>query len=88
MFLVLQHMPTLLGQLQDALKGFLTGKERYAGMTMQNASTLADHRHRMIVEKMNVSAVRLEGLRGTHADNMKLMAYQMDEQNKLLINLA
>ena len=49
---------TLLGHIQDAVKGVLAGKERYAAMTMQNASTLADHRHRMIVEKMNTAAFR------------------------------
>jgi hypothetical protein len=78
---------TLLGQLQDAVKGFLTGKERFAAMTMANASTLADHRHRMVVEKMNMFVVRLEGLNGKNAENMKIMAYQLDERNKLMIGL-
>jgi hypothetical protein len=78
---------TLLGQLQDAVKGFLGGKERFAAMTMTNASTLADHRHRMLVEKMNMFAVRLAGLNEKNAENMKLMAYQLDERNKLMIGL-
>jgi len=30
---------------------------------------------------------RQEGLRGQHADNMKLMAYQLDERNKILVGL-
>jgi hypothetical protein len=54
---------------------------------MDQASTLAEHKHKMILEKMNEYATRLEGLRGTHADNMKLMAYQLDERNKTLIGL-
>ena len=33
---------TLLGQLQDAVKGVLAGEERYATITMQNASMLAE----------------------------------------------
>ena len=78
---------TLLGQLQDAVRGLIAGKERYSAMTMQNASTLAEQRHRMVVEKMNEYAARLEGLRGNHADNMKLMAYQLSERNQLLIGL-
>lgn len=77
----------LLGQLQDAVKGFLAGKERYSAMTMQNASTLSEGRHRVIVEKMNEFATRQEGLRSTHADNMVLMQYQLSEQNQLLIGL-
>ena len=77
----------LLAQLQDAVKGILAGKERYAAMTMQTASTLAEHKHKAIVEKMNETAVRLEGLRGMHAENMKLMAYQLDERNKLLVGI-
>ena len=78
---------TLLAQLQDAVKAILSGKERYAALTMQNASTLAGHKHKAIVEKMNESAVRLEGSRYTQDADMKLMAYQLDEQNKLLIGL-
>ena len=78
---------TFLGQLQDAVKGFLAGKERFSALAMAHASTLADHRHRAIVEKMNEAAARQEGLRSTHADNMRLMAYQLDEQNKLLVGL-
>jgi len=77
----------LLAQLQEAVKGFLGGKERYAATTMQTASTLADHKHRVVLEKMNEYAARLEGLRGQHADAMRLMAYQLDERNKLLIGL-
>ncbi len=77
----------LLGQLQDAVKGFISGKERYSAMTMQNASALSESRHRVIVEKMNEFTARQEGFRSTHADNMKLMAYQLDERNRLLIGL-
>jgi hypothetical protein len=77
----------LLGQLQEAVRGILSGKERYSTLTMQQASTLAEHKHRAIVEKMNEYTARLEGQRGTHAENMKLMAYQLDERNKLLVGL-
>ena len=77
----------LLGQLQDAVKGILNGKERYAALTMQNASTLAEHKHRAITEKMSEYAARLEGLRGKNTENMALMKYQLDERNKLLIGL-
>lgn len=78
---------TLFGQLQDAAKGIIAGKDRYASLLMQNASTLAEHRHKIIVEKMNETAVRLEGLQTQHTDNMKLLAYQLDERNKLLVGL-
>jgi hypothetical protein len=77
----------LLGQLQDAVKGFVAGKDRYAAATMQTASTLAEHKHRVIVEKMNEYTTTLEGRRAKHEEAMKLMAYQLDERNKLLIGL-
>jgi hypothetical protein len=77
----------LLAQLQDAVKGIISGKERYSAMTMQNASTLAEHRHRAILEKMNVAAVRLNGLQVKHEETMKLMMYQLDERNQLFIGL-
>jgi hypothetical protein len=77
----------LLNQLQEAVKGFLSGKEHFASMTMQAASTLAEHKHRIVLEKMNEYAAKLEGRRNAHADAMKLMAYQLDERNKMLIGL-
>ena len=40
-----------------------------------------------VEEKMNEYAARLEGLKGTHAENMKLMAMNLDERNKLVMGL-
>ncbi len=77
----------LLQQLQDAVKGVVTGKDRYAAMTMQNASTMAEHRHRMVVERMNETVMRRDGGQKKHDEDMQLMAYQLDERNKLLIGL-
>jgi hypothetical protein len=77
----------LLQQLQTALNGLLSGKDRYAGALMQIASSLADHKHKAIVERMNTAASRLDGLRSTHDQNRALMAYQLDERNKLLVGL-
>ncbi len=54
---------------------------------LQNADAMTSHRNKAIVELMNVYMARLEGQRGVHADNMKLMAYQLDERNKLMIGL-
>jgi hypothetical protein len=78
---------TLLAQLQDAVKGILAGKESYASRTMQHASTLAEHKSRMVAEKMNVAAARLAGLAGKHEEDMKLMAYMLNERNQLLVGL-
>jgi len=77
----------LLQQLQTALSGLLSGKERFSAILMQNANTLAEHRHRVIAERMNTAAQRLEGWRSVAADNRALMAYQLDERNKLLVGL-
>ena len=77
----------ILGMLQDATKGVIAGKDRYAASLMQLASTLAEHKHKAIVEKMNEFNVRLAGLQGQHEADMKLMAYQLDERNKLLIGI-
>ena len=41
----------------------------------------------LILESMNVAAVRLQGLETKHGEDMKLMAYQLDERNKLLIGI-
>ena len=77
----------MLGMTQDALKGLIAGKDRYATALMQLSSTLAEHRHRAIIEKMNEFNARLVGQQTQHESNMKLMAYQLDERNKLLIGI-
>lgn len=77
----------LLQQLQTALNGLIQGKDRYASALMQVSSNLAEHKHKAIVERMNTTAARLDGLRMTHDQNRALMAYQLDERNKLLIGL-
>jgi len=78
---------SLLAQLQDAVKGAAAGQERFSALTMQYASTLAEHKHRAILEKMNESVARLEGQRGMHAETMKLMAYQLSTRNEILVGL-
>jgi len=78
---------TLLQQLQTALTGVLGGKERFSNLLMQNASVLAEHKHKAIVQRMNTATMRLDGWKSVAAENRALMAYQLDERNKLLIGL-
>lgn len=78
---------TLLQQLQASLTGLLSGKERFSTLLMQNASALSEHKHRAIAERMNTAAQRLDGWKSVAAENRALMAYQLDERNKLLIGL-
>jgi hypothetical protein len=75
----------LLAQLQAALTALMSGKERYAVLLMQNANTLAEHKHRAIAEMVNTKVQRLEGWKSVAAENMRLMTYQLDERNKLLM---
>jgi hypothetical protein len=78
---------TLLDQLQTAFNGVLGGKERFSTLLMQNASTLVELKHKVIVERMETAVKRLEGWKSVADDNRRLMAYQLDERNKLLIGL-
>jgi hypothetical protein len=78
---------TLLQQMQTALLALLSGKEKFSTLLLQNASMLAEHKHKAIVERMNSAARRLEGWKSVADDNRKLMMYQLDERNKLLIGL-
>ncbi len=77
----------LLQQLQTALTGLLGGKERFSNLLMQNASALADHKHKAILERMNTAAKRLDGWKSVAAENRTLMAAQLDTRNQLLIGL-
>lgn len=45
------------------------------------------YKHRIITDLMNTKVARLSGLDKTHSDNQRLLAYQLDERNKLLIGL-
>lgn len=78
---------TLLQQLQASLTSVLSGKERFSTLLTQNSNALAEHKHRAIAERMNTAVQRLEGWKSVAAENRQLMAYQLDERNKLLIGL-
>ena len=58
-----------------------------AAQTMGHAESQANHKHKAIAEMMNIAVVRLQGARDVTAENMKLMAYQLDTRNNLLIGL-
>jgi hypothetical protein len=85
--------------LQTAMRErTLSGKDRLHALaqeilryrqaqTMQNAEAETTHRFRAIAQMMEISMARLQGLQGQHTDGMKLMAYQLDERNKLLVGL-
>lgn len=77
----------LLQQIQDALKSLMAGKERFATLLLQNATTLAEQKSRAVVEKMNVAVQRLSGWKTVADQNRQLMAYMLDERNKLLVGL-
>ncbi len=77
----------LLQQLQTALTGLLGGKERFSNLLMQNANALNASRHKAIIERMNTAAQRLDGWKSIADENRKLLMYQLDERNKLLIGL-
>ena len=59
----------------------------HIAQTLENAEAALRHKHLAIVELMNVSAVRLAGLQGKHAEDMELMKYMLNERNQLLIGL-
>jgi len=83
----IQVTSTLLEQMQAALTSVLGGKERFSTLLMQNANVLSEHKHRAIAERMNTAVQRLDGWKSVSADNMKLMMYQLDTRNQLLIGL-
>ncbi len=83
----LQERHTLLSELQSALTSFISGREKYAVLLMQNANTLAEHKHKAILQLMDSSVRRLEGWKNIADQNRALLAYQLDERNKILVGL-
>lgn len=77
----------LLESLQAAISALIAGKEKYAVLLMQNAGALAEQKNKAIVQLMEVAVRRLDGWKSVAAENTRLMAYQLDERNKLLIGL-
>jgi hypothetical protein len=77
----------LFAQLQDAVKAAAANKERYATDVLQQASTLAEHKHKAIAETFNRYTVRLEGLKYLAQETMQLMTYQLEARNKLITDL-
>ncbi len=73
-----------IAELNDRLnREKLTNKHTLYG---QNVS-LSEFKNAAIAAKMNAYVTRLDGWKSVHADDMKLMAYQLDTQNNLLIGL-
>ena len=58
-----------------------------AAIAMQNAQAMTENRNRAIVSSMQVATTRLEGWKTVSAENQRLLAYQLDERNKLLVGL-
>jgi len=94
----LQNEHTLYGQQVAARAADMGARDRIAAVAtevfkykasaiMGNASTALEHKHKAVVEMMNLAQARLSGLWQMHSDNVKLMQYQLDERNKLLIGL-
>ena len=94
----LTNQHTLYGQQVNMRTQTLDGKNRLHALaqevlryrqaqTMGDAQAETSHRSKAITEMMGISMARLQGLQGQHADGMKLMAYQLDERNKLLVGL-
>jgi len=50
-------------------------------------SSLANFNMQAIIQKMNVKVTQMEGHKRVNDDNMRLMAYQLDTRNQLLIGL-
>uniref|UniRef100_A0A6M3K541 Uncharacterized protein n=1 Tax=viral metagenome TaxID=1070528 RepID=A0A6M3K541_9ZZZZ len=50
-------------------------------------TAISEFTRQAIIDKMNTQVARLEGWKSVHADNMRLLAYQLDERNKLLTGL-
>lgn len=48
---------------------------------------LSEFQHQLIVAKMNANLTRLEGWKNVAVENQRLLAYQLDERNKLLVGL-
>jgi hypothetical protein len=71
----------------NARLGVLGGKERFSTLLMQISNALADHKHKAIAERLDTAVKRLAGWQSIADENRKLMAYQLDERNKLLIGL-
>lgn len=94
----LQNEHALYGQQVGMRQGVMGGEDRLHALVqevlryrqaqaIQDAVAMSQHRSRAIAEKMNVATARLRGLQDKHAENMRLLAYQLDERNKLLIGI-
>lgn len=73
---------------KDRLYALVQEVLRYRqAQTMRDAEASTSHRFKAITEMMNISMARLQGLQGQHTDGMKLMSYQLDIRNQLLVGL-
>lgn len=76
-----------LAARNGATSALIQGKATYASSTVQMGSTLAEHQHRVVTEKMTEYNARLSGIQVWHDSNMKLMEYQLGARNELMVGL-
>ncbi len=75
-------------QSMDRVYGLRQALIQYrVAQALGNAQALNANRDKAIAELMAIYAAHLEGMQGQHAENMKLMAYQLDTRNNLLVGL-
>lgn len=75
----------LLGQSQDATKGVALGQERRGALTMQFGSAVGDISCRVVDVKMREYLTRLDVWTKIWDSDMRLMQYQLDKRNELLV---
>ncbi len=77
----------LYAELVGAVTSELETRGQHVQLSHQNAEFLAQNRFKVAVAYMDSYMKRLEGLDKTHDLEMKLLAYQLDERNKLLMGI-
>ncbi len=72
----------------NAVKGIvLSGKERYSALQLQNGEFLTGTRHKLALMVMQAQLAKAGGRMDVRDREEKMMAYQLDTRNNLLVGL-
>lgn len=77
----------LLSQFQDATSRMVEGKDRYNRMKLECGNALAAAWEKVAVRKMEADMARLQGRHVKNEEQSKLLQYQIDTYNNILVGM-
>jgi len=85
---IMQQRDKLLAQFSAAKEQLLQGKANYNAMTLDRGRFMVDTRHKLLVTTMQARSDEMTARLGVRDREEKLMMWQLDTRNNLMMGLT